>query len=56
MGSGHGLSSKNLMAWLAPTCTACRGWYFGIYNIMKGPVTPIFTFSHTNTVCSTIPT
>jgi len=37
------LSSKSLMAWLAPTCTACRGWYLAIIKIMKGLVTPFLS-------------
>ena len=43
----HGLSVvyvvKSLMAWLAPTCTMCRCWYFAIIKIMKGLVTPFIS-------------
>ena len=41
--SNGSLGSKSLMAWLAPTCTACRGWYFTIIKIMKGLVTPFLS-------------
>jgi hypothetical protein len=52
---GHGLkgslSSKSLIAWLTPTCTACRGWYFAIINILKGLVTPFLSLqSHKHRV------
>ena len=43
----HGLAViyvvKRLMAWLAPTCTVYRGWYFAIIKLMKGLVTPFLS-------------